>query len=994
MAKALSVSSSDSGILVDLCTAESIDPDQQQEHEDGINGRPVETLLQNPRDQLLEASAKTAAAQDCPSNQASALAPARTLRLPPRQEHVHVNLLVVGVSGLGKTTFIRQLFQDFQTKAVLPHDGSATSMSQFQSDPASLCTHLEESVASDNGEYAVHYHIQDTPGFGSVDNLEHIQCLVKHIQAEKKEHLRRQQMQIQGVLPAGNPLQEARDDLLIDLCLYFIAPHRFTPMDRSFIKELSQEVTVAPICSKADAMTLREREAFQELVQHQLQADGVNMWTFSDEISRSTAELGLGTDSCMQALPFALVSSNIYQDIQNTGSPEPIRLYPWGPCCINDPSHSNYRLIQDVVTSSGFHSLRHRKHLMLQEFRIRVASAAAAAKADLDKCNGGLNENNPAASGHQGPLAQDTAVSQAGGCAAVQQDHVFCKKCSSNQHDMQQQQAAEVAAAEAAMRTAIRAAVEDTKAQTAQRIASLEVKLAKVQLDAQECSTQAELLEAHASAEQARLEGHVCLMKELVGSAQLSQERADADARLARQELSASRQLHLEAALEQQAPDAWHAAALLQDARSDRDTAVHERDEALQAARKAKLLANELCAEISQLKISSRCPQPVSKSSRVTGAEAKAARSRTSLSMNNSRSSNGHSNSISSGQQARKPDLGKDAATKAGAAATEAAEYEMQLQEEAWVHAGGHKAYAKAGKARAAKNRARKAHDKSAAKATKECQQLGRWRHRAEVAEAQLARLEKERQLSGVEPQTQAQTTQQANGPVKQADNTCEQDIQADGWISIMNAQSRHALPDGISKKRGHKGPPEHAIPVPPQHVEAHIPKNRDLAWQNAAKGALDQLRALVPTTFGDDANHMNAQDWSAEVNGIAAQIVAGSSCTSLHMRAEHDCATQHLADQHKDHLLTSLRAQIEVQADHQATQHATAKAAQSSLEARLKKESSKISILQKQLVSEQRQNKFLQSKLQLANEAKSWIPPAPVFQFPKYSSRPGSRRA
>ncbi|KAK9840851.1 hypothetical protein WJX84_004084 [Apatococcus fuscideae] len=337
MAKALSVSSSDSGILVDLCTAESIDPDQQQEHEDGINGRPVETLLQNPRDQLLEASAKTAAAQDCPSNQASALAPARTLR--------------------------------------------------FQSDPASLCTHLEESVASDNGEYAVHYHIQDTPGFGSVDNLEHIQCLVKHIQAEKKEHLRRQQMQIQGVLPAGNPLQEARDDLLIDLCLYFIAPHRFTPMDRSFIKELSQE------------------------------------------------------------------------------------------------------------------------------------------------------------------------------------------------------------------------------------------------------------------------------------------------------------------------------------------------------------------------------------------------------------------------------------------------------------------------------------------------------------------------------------------------------DIQADGWISIMNAQSRHALPDGISKKRGHKGPPEHAIPVPPQHVEAHIPKNRDLAWQNAAKGALDQLRALVPTTFGDDANHMNAQDW-------------------------------------------------------------------------LKKESSKISILQKQLVSEQRQNKFLQSKLQLANEAKSWIPPAPVFQFPKYSSRPGSRRA
>lgn len=70
----------------------------------------------------------------------------------------------------------------------------------------------------------------------------------------------------------GNPLREGRDDLLIDVCFYFIAPHRFTPMDQEFIRRLSEEVTVAPICAKADAMTDIERRAFQQHIRSELQA--------------------------------------------------------------------------------------------------------------------------------------------------------------------------------------------------------------------------------------------------------------------------------------------------------------------------------------------------------------------------------------------------------------------------------------------------------------------------------------------------------------------------------------------------------------------------------------------------------------------------------------------------------------------------------------------------------------------------------------------------
>ena len=43
-------------------------------------------------------------------------------------------------------------------------------------------------------------------------------------------------------------------------------------MDKEFIRRLSEEVTVAPICAKADAMTDTERRAFQQHIRSELQA--------------------------------------------------------------------------------------------------------------------------------------------------------------------------------------------------------------------------------------------------------------------------------------------------------------------------------------------------------------------------------------------------------------------------------------------------------------------------------------------------------------------------------------------------------------------------------------------------------------------------------------------------------------------------------------------------------------------------------------------------
>ena len=86
------------------------------------------------------------------------------MQLPPRHEPLHVNILVVGQSGLGKTTFIQNMFEDHLSTDFRPHDGSATCMEGFIKDAETLCTHVNESVLSENEEYEIHYHVQDTPG--------------------------------------------------------------------------------------------------------------------------------------------------------------------------------------------------------------------------------------------------------------------------------------------------------------------------------------------------------------------------------------------------------------------------------------------------------------------------------------------------------------------------------------------------------------------------------------------------------------------------------------------------------------------------------------------------------------------------------------------------------------------------------------------------------------------------------------------------------------
>ncbi|KAK9793198.1 hypothetical protein WJX73_002450 [Symbiochloris irregularis] len=299
------------------------------------------------------------------------------LRIPAKHSTAHVNLLLAGGAGLGKTTFIKQFFHEFVPEGFVAHDGTPTGIEKFRREggAASLCSHLPEPISTESGEYKIHYHIQDTPGSTNMNSAEVKDLVIKHVQSEKEAHFR-MRLKDDAQTSAGEANKDGRSDRLIDLCLYFIPPQQFTQQDIDFITELSKEVLVIPVCAKSDAMTVDERAAFHKQVKDRLASEGITYGFIEEELGEAARAIGVTTHAePLAGPPFVVVASNTYKQIGS--EVKPVRSYPWGDCVVTDPKHSDFALIQEFVTTAAFHKLRRAKKRQFDRYcRTRIGSSA------------------------------------------------------------------------------------------------------------------------------------------------------------------------------------------------------------------------------------------------------------------------------------------------------------------------------------------------------------------------------------------------------------------------------------------------------------------------------------------------------------------------------------------------------------------------------------------------------------------------------------------
>ncbi|KAF9782449.1 septin [Thelephora terrestris] len=257
----------------------------------------------------------------------------------PNQKHkivakrgAHFTIMVVGESGLGKTTLINTLFS---TELSAPKNYNRRHLKQLDklTEVEIIKAELEEK------QFKVKLSVIDTPGFGDyVNNRDSWSPIVDFIDDQHEAYMRQEQQ----------PLRTDKTDLRVHACLYFIRPtgHTLKPLDIEIMKRLGTRVNLIPVIAKADTLTQNDLYAFKQRIREVIAAQGIRIYQppidTDDEAAAENARV------LLDAMPFSIIGST--EDV-NTADGRVVkgREYLWGVAEVENENHCDFRKLRSCL---------------------------------------------------------------------------------------------------------------------------------------------------------------------------------------------------------------------------------------------------------------------------------------------------------------------------------------------------------------------------------------------------------------------------------------------------------------------------------------------------------------------------------------------------------------------------------------------------------------------------------------------------------------------
>uniref|UniRef100_A0A8D2MCZ4 Septin 2 n=1 Tax=Zonotrichia albicollis TaxID=44394 RepID=A0A8D2MCZ4_ZONAL len=245
-------------------------------------------------------------------------------------------LMVVGESGLGKSTLINSLFlTDLYPERIIP--GAADKIERTVQIEASTVEIEERGVK-------LRLTVVDTPGYGDAINCRDcFKTIISYIDEQFERYLHDE---------SGLNRRHIIDNR-VHCCFYFISPfgHGLKPLDVEFMKAIHNKVNIVPVIAKADTLSLKERERLKKRILDEIEEHGIKIYHLPDAESDEDEDFKEQTRLLKASIPFCVVGSN--QLIEAKGKKVRGRLYPWVTTF-----HTHMQDLQEVTQDLHYENFR------------------------------------------------------------------------------------------------------------------------------------------------------------------------------------------------------------------------------------------------------------------------------------------------------------------------------------------------------------------------------------------------------------------------------------------------------------------------------------------------------------------------------------------------------------------------------------------------------------------------------------------------------------
>ncbi|XP_058047859.1 neuronal-specific septin-3 isoform X1 [Ahaetulla prasina] len=255
------------------------------------------------------------------------------------------NIMVVGQSGLGKSTLVNTLFKSQVSR-------KSSGWNREEKIPKTVEIKAIGHVIEECG-VKMKLTVIDTPGFGDQINNENCwEPIEKYINEQYEKFLKEE----------VNIARKKRiPDTRVHCCLYFISPtgHSLRPLDMEFMKHLSKMVNIIPVIAKADTMTLEEKIEFKQRVRKELEVNGIEFYP-QKEFDEDLEDKAENDKIRQESMPFAVVGSD--KEYQVNGKRVLGRKTPWGVIEVENLTHCEFALLRDFVIRTHLQDLKEVTH--------------------------------------------------------------------------------------------------------------------------------------------------------------------------------------------------------------------------------------------------------------------------------------------------------------------------------------------------------------------------------------------------------------------------------------------------------------------------------------------------------------------------------------------------------------------------------------------------------------------------------------------------------